>query len=60
MDGERRFDLNDAPPKWGDPIDPLLPAMQEHEAEIVLAPVKDFIAYGSEVGSPCDNPFCCG
>jgi hypothetical protein len=60
VDGQRRFDLDDAPPPWGRPADPSLPSMAAGDAEQVLEPVKAFIAYGSEVGQPCDNLFCCG
>jgi len=60
VDGGRRFDIDDAPARWGNPSDRLLPSLNPAEAEIVLASVKQFVAYGSEVGQPCHNPFCCG
>jgi len=31
-----------------------------HDSVVALALVADLIAYGSEVGLPCDNPFCFG
>jgi len=58
--GERRFDVDDTPKAWGRPSDPKLSLLSDADAVDALAPVKDFIAYGSEVGRPCDNPFCCG
>lgn len=60
VDGERRFDVDDAPPAWGRPADPSLPRLDGELVGEVLAPVEGLIAYGSEVGQPCDNPFCCG
>jgi hypothetical protein len=59
VDGGRRFDLDDAPDAWGDPSKTVafLDAGQAAEA---VTPVLRFEAYGSEVGQPCDNPFCCG
>ena len=60
VDGQRRFDVDDAPPAWGQPADPALPSLPATDAEKALEPVKTSVAYGSEVGQPCDNPFCCG
>jgi hypothetical protein len=60
VDGNRRFDVDDAPAAWGNPADRALPALTPEEAEAALAPVASLVAYGSEVGRPCDNPFCCG
>jgi hypothetical protein len=59
IDGKRRFDLDDAPPRWGRPAGAVL-ALADADAEEALAPVRDFVAYGSEVGRPCTNLFCCG
>lgn len=60
VDGARRFDIDDVPPGWGQPADQSAPMLAARVAEEVLVPVRDFVAYGSEVGQPCDNPFCCG
>lgn len=58
--GERRFDLDDAPSSWGAVAGDDLPHLDAEEARNALSKVRDFVAYGSEVGEPCDNPFCCG
>ena len=58
--GERRFDVDDVPPGWGDPADRDLPQLDEARAEAALADVAGYVAYGSEAGRACDNPFCCG
>lgn len=60
VSGKRRFDLDDAPPACGRPADPEMPALDEVQARDALAAVAGFAAYGSEVGRPCDNLFCCG
>jgi hypothetical protein len=60
VDGVRRLDFDDVPTSWGQPADPSAPLLECRTADEVVAPVKDFVAYGSEVGKPCDNPFCCG
>jgi hypothetical protein len=44
----------------GEPADRSAPSLDDDTAERIVAPVQDFVAYGSEVGEPCDNPFCCG
>jgi len=51
-----RFDVEDFPSQWrkGDA------ALSKSIADAALRPVVAFVAYGSEVGQPCDNPFCCG
>ncbi|MGK8510216.1 hypothetical protein ACRS5S_19935 [Nocardia asiatica] len=59
IDGTPRFDMDDTPPAWGRPTDPA-PTLDPHTAAQVVAPVQGFAAYGSEVGDPCDDPFCCG
>ncbi|MGI5217056.1 hypothetical protein [Nocardia sp. CA-290969] len=58
IDGVARYDLNDAPPSWGDlaPVAPLDP----WTAGSLLTPLYEFAVYGSEVGQSCDDPFCCG
>lgn len=59
VDGQRRFDVDDAPPAWGEPSR-LAVLLEPGQADAALAPVLTFEAYGSETGQPCDNPFCCG
>lgn len=58
--GERRCDIDDAPPAWGQPADDGLPRLTAAEAAEALSGLAHLIAYGSEVGRPCDNPYCCG
>ncbi|HVF04962.1 MAG TPA: hypothetical protein VNA20_08990 [Frankiaceae bacterium] len=60
VDGERRFDVDDAPARWGTPADDGLPKLAPAEVTEALAGLSDLVAYGSEVGTPCDNPYCCG
>jgi hypothetical protein len=60
VNGQCRFDLDDAPPGWGRPADDTLPRLSEHDTATALGPVEQLVAYGSESGDPCDNPFCCG
>ncbi|MCI2416806.1 hypothetical protein MOQ72_05165 [Saccharopolyspora sp. K220] len=59
INGAGRFDMDDFPPAWGKPTDQSAPLLDARAAEEVLAPVRDFVVYGSEVGDPCDD-FCCG
>jgi hypothetical protein len=59
VDGQRRFDLDDVPPTWGKVSGESVPRLSPDEAEEALGPVREWRAYGSEVGRPCDNPFCC-
>ncbi|MCE7007899.1 hypothetical protein LWC34_34520 [Kibdelosporangium philippinense] len=58
IDGVARYDIDSTPPTWGNPADPAAPKLDN--ADEVLEPVKNLVTYGSEVGQPCDNPFCCG
>lgn len=58
VDGVPRFDIDGTPPSWGRPHDRSAPLLAN--ADEVLAPVENLVAYGSEVGKPCDDPFCCG
>ncbi|WP_378731886.1 hypothetical protein [Nocardia brasiliensis] len=58
VDGQRRFDLETAPSTWGPLHD--APMLETSTAQDILAPIRDFVAYASEIGDPCDNPFCCG
>ncbi len=58
--GECRFDLEDTPAVWGVVLGDDLPTLPASTAAAVLAPVKELVAYGSEVGEPCDDPYCCG
>ncbi|WP_431965666.1 hypothetical protein [Nocardia sp. bgisy134] len=60
VDGLRRFDIDDTPSTWGKPFDPSAPALEPGTVEEILEPIGDFVAYASEIGDPCDNPFCCG
>ena len=60
VDGVRRFDIEDAPATWGQPADQSAPLLESRTAEEIVAPLRDFESYGSEIGEPCDNPFCCG
>jgi|HigsolmetaAR201D_1030396.scaffolds.fasta_scaffold20150_2 hypothetical protein len=60
VDGLPRFDLDEVPPSWGWPADRSAPVLEPGVAGRVLAPVSAFVAYGSEVGQPCHDPFCCG
>ncbi|WP_439679724.1 hypothetical protein [Embleya sp. MST-111070] len=60
VDGARRFDFDDSPPYWDLWAEPTVPPLPAEAVEAALAPVRDFVAYGSEVGRPCDNVFCCG
>jgi hypothetical protein len=59
VDGVRRFDLDDAPSVWGDPSKTVT-FLEASEANEAVLPVRHLEAYGSDVGQPCDNPFCCG
>jgi hypothetical protein len=60
VNGVRRFDIDDAPPAWGEPADQSAPLLATHAVAEILRPVQDFVAYGSEVREPCANLFCCG
>ena len=60
VDGVVRFDFDDPPPAWGRLLDPAAPSLEAHTSHEVLTPIENFVAYGSEAGQPCDNPFCCG
>jgi hypothetical protein len=60
IDGEVRVDVDDAPPNWGEPASRSAQMMDRTVADRIIAPLRDLVAYGSEVGAPCDNPFCCG
>ncbi|MFI1581718.1 hypothetical protein [Embleya sp. NPDC020630] len=55
-----RIDFDDSPPYWGLWAEPTVPPLPAEAVEAALAPVRDFVAYGSETGRPCDNVFCCG
>lgn len=58
--GQRRFDVDDLPGRWRQQRELVGGALAEAEADEALGPIASFLAYGSEVGTPCDNPFCCG
>jgi len=59
VDGRALTDVEDFSPGWLHPAsdDPRLPLEQ---AALALLTVRGLVAYGSEHGTPCDNPFCCG
>jgi hypothetical protein len=59
VDGERRSDIDDTPPAWGKPSKTVT-FLEANDASGALTPVRHFVAYDSEIGQPCDNPFCCG
>ncbi|WP_040792436.1 hypothetical protein [Nocardia paucivorans] len=60
VDGVARYDITDTPPTWGRPLTEPAPALDPCTVHAVLAPIAHLTAYGSEVGKPCDDPFCCG
>lgn len=60
VNGARRFDIDDVPPNWGRPLDPSAAPLEPETVQEILTPIQSFVAYGSEVGQPCDKPFCCG
>ncbi|WP_280398408.1 hypothetical protein [Nocardia carnea] len=60
IDGAARYDLNDAPPSWGVLAPASVPPLDPWTADSLLAPLSEFVVYGSEAGQPCDDPFCCG
>lgn len=60
VDGQQRFDVDDAPATWGKPADSQRPCLTVEESTAALSPISTLVAYGSEVGQACDNPFCCG
>lgn len=59
IDGVRRFDVDDEPESWGQPAMRMIPELGARTAREILEPVSTFLAYGSEVGQPCDGLFCC-
>lgn len=59
VDGEHRVDVDDAPPPWGDPAG-VHPVLDADDVADALGPVRHLVAYGSETGDPCDDPYCCG
>ncbi|MBO2448557.1 hypothetical protein J4573_15750 [Actinomadura barringtoniae] len=56
----KRFDTTELPEHWDHPLSPGGEPLSPREAAEVLAPIEQFTVYGSEVGDPCDNGFCCG
>lgn len=60
VNGARRFDIEDISPNWEYPADRSAPMLEAPSVQEALAPLLGFVAYGSEVGQPCDNLFCCG
>ena len=59
IDGEASFDLDDLPDGWGKPRQ-ARQRLSDADVREALEPVRAFAVYGSEVGRPCDDPFCCG
>ncbi|MFI2558887.1 hypothetical protein [Nocardia farcinica] len=59
VDGAARYDMNDLPAGWGRPLT-VSTVLEAATASAILAVVEPFAVYGSEVGAPCDDPFCCG
>ena len=61
VEGARRLDVeSEETARWRDSVSPHGHPLSQAEAEDALGPVGTFLAYGSEVGQPCDNLFCCG
>jgi hypothetical protein len=60
INGRARFDLDDVPGAWMARLYRRELVLDAADVEQALGPVRTFVAYGSEVGQPCDNPFCCG
>ncbi|MFI5718105.1 hypothetical protein [Nocardia sp. NPDC051750] len=60
IDGVVRGDLTAVPAGWGKLDMWAAPTLEPALVAAVLAPVAGFAVYGSEVGQPCDGPFCCG
>lgn len=58
--GVRRFDLDDLPRRWKQDGHEKSALLAATDAEAALGAIESYLAYGSEVGQPCDNPFCCG
>lgn len=60
IDGNtKRFDTTGLPEHWSHPLRPVGAPLDPDIAREVLAPIEQFAIYGSEVGMPCDNGFCC-
>ncbi|MEU1982266.1 hypothetical protein [Nocardia sp. NPDC019395] len=58
--GAVRGDLTTVPANWGKLDIRAAPPLEPGIVAAVLTPIENFVAYGSEVGQPCDDPFCCG
>lgn len=56
VDGERHRDLDDTPRRWTLPSKDSAPLAN---SEKIIEPLLGLEPYGSEVGTPCDNLFCC-
>jgi hypothetical protein len=48
------------PDQLGDPVGRENAQLDTRTVDDVLAPIATFVAYGTEVGWPCDNLYCCG
>ncbi|MFE6858310.1 hypothetical protein [Nocardia sp. NPDC057668] len=60
VDGTRRFDVEAMPESWGRPLRIGTRPAGPRAARRMLAGVREYTVYGSEVGDPCEDPFCCG
>ncbi|MGW1741527.1 hypothetical protein ACWCPQ_22290 [Nocardia sp. NPDC001965] len=60
IDGRARYDIERVPAAWGRLAPGSAPGLDPAVTETVLAPIRHLGVYGSEVGRPCDDPFCCG
>ncbi|WP_327150271.1 hypothetical protein [Nocardia sp. NBC_01329] len=60
IDGVARYDIERVPAGWGRLAPWSAPGLDPAVAESALAPIRHLGVYGSEVGRPCDDPFCCG
>lgn len=60
VDGRRRCDFDDEPESWARSEDDGARDLTPTETAEALAPIVDLVAYGSELGRPCDGVYCCG
>lgn len=58
VNGERRFDITDTPTTWANPAGREHKKLPPEVAAEALRPVERFVAYGSEIGCPCQE-ICC-
>ncbi|NUS91457.1 MAG: hypothetical protein HOQ36_03445 [Nocardia sp.] len=60
IDGVARYDIERVPAAWGRLTPWSAPELDPAVTVTVLAPIRHLGVYGSEIGRPCDDPFCCG